>query len=252
MESCRTPAVVIEVRTYGESDKIVTFYSLNRGRMSGIAKGAQRSLKRFLNKLEMFSQLEILYTNSRSSSLVMIDQAELIQPLPLIRADYARYTAAALICGLTLHWTRENDPDPEIFELLVWALGNLEDPKRPAVWGAILFQIKMLTLLGYKPDLNGCIECGAMTRENAPFRFSTTRNGMVCSKCHKIEDHDTPGLPFSLDTAAFLQKAQEMPLDRLTRLHFTPKVVKEAIAILKNYGASILQRDIAAWDFLVK
>ena len=251
MEPCRTPAVVIGVRTYGESDKIVTFYSLNRGRMSGIAKGAQRSLKRFLNKLELFTQLDIIYTNSRSSSLVMIDQAELVDPLPLIRSNYERYTAAALISELTLHWTRENDPDPEMFELLVWALKNLEDQKRPAVWSAILFQIKMLTLLGYKPDLTGCIECGAIIRENAPFRFSTARNGMLCGKCSKI-DRIHPGLPFSLNTAAFLLKAQEMPLDKITRLHFTPTVVNEAIAILKIYGASILQRDISAWDFLVR
>ena len=251
MEPCRTPAVVIGVRAYGESDKIVTFYSLNRGRMSGIAKGAQRSLKRFLNKLELFTQLDIIYTNSRSSSLVMIDQAEMVDPLPLIRSNYERYTAAALISELTLHWTRENDPDPKMFELLVWALKNLEDKKRPAAWGAILYQIKMLTLLGYKPDLTGCIECGTITQENAPFRFSTARNGMLCSKCSKI-DHTHPGLPFSLNTAAFLQKAQEMPLDKLTRLHFTPTVVNEAIAILKIYGASILQRDISAWDFLVR
>ena len=252
MEPCRTPAVVIGVRTYGEYDKIVTFYSLNRGRMSGIAKGAQRSLKRFLNKLELFTQLEIIYTNSRSSSLVMIDQAELIDPLPLIRANYERYTAAALICELTLHWTRENDPDPGIFELLIWALGNLEDMNRPASWGVIIFQIKMLTLLGYKPELSGCTECGAINRESAPFRFSTTRNGMVCNKCRRSDGQGPPGLPFSLDTAAFLLKAQEMPLDKIKRLHFTPKVVKEAIAILKIYGTSILQRDITAWDFLVK
>jgi DNA repair protein RecO (recombination protein O) len=220
--------------------------------MSGIAKGAQRSLKRFLNRLELFTRLEIIYTNSRSSSLVMIDQAELIDPHPQIRADYERYTAAALICELTLHWTRENDPDPAIFDLLAWALKNLEDLKRPASWGVILFQIKMLTLLGYKPDLSGCSECGTVNKGSAPFRFSKVRNGMICNKCSKSAGPDLSGLPFSIDTTAFLQKAQEMPLDKLNRLHFTPKVVREAIAILKIYGTSILQRDITAWDFLVK
>lgn len=252
MESDRTPAVVIEIRTYGESDKIVTLYSKSRGRMSGIAKGAQRSLKRFVNKLELFSELEILFTDSRSSSLVRLDQAELINPFPLIRDNYERYTAAALICELLLQWTRENDPDQQLFELLTWSLGNLENLKRPAAWGAIFFNIKLLTLLGYQPYLDGCTACGILSPENTPYRFNISQNGLLCHKCAKREGKLLqPGLNISLSTARFLQKAQELPLEKLDRLHFTPAAVKESVAILKIYGNSILQKDITAWDFLV-
>ncbi|MEN8136286.1 MAG: DNA repair protein RecO [Thermodesulfobacteriota bacterium] len=254
MKSGRTPTVVLQVRTYGESDKIVTFYSKARGRMSGIAKGAKRSLKRFVNKLELFSQLELLYTDSRNSSLVMIDQAELVNPFPVIRGNYDRFTAAALICELILHWTRENDPDDRIFGLLIWALTSLEDLKRPAAWIVILFYIKLLTLLGYKPDLEGCTECGTLAHQDGPFRFNPARNGLICRTCAKSTSNlgQAPGLNFSISTARFLNKAQEMPLDKLARLRFTPAVVKEATAMLKNYGGSILQRDISSWDFLVK
>ena len=252
MESDRTPAVVIEIRTYGESDKIVTFYSKNRGRMSGIAKGAQRSLKRFVNKLELFSELEILFTDSRRSSLVRLDQAELLNPFPLIRGNYDRYTAATLICELLLQWTRENDPDHRLFELLTWSLGSLENLKRPAVWGAIFFNIKLLTLLGYQPYLDGCTNCGVLSPQNTPYRFNITQSGLLCHKCGKREGKLLqPGLNISLSTARFLQKAQELPLGKLDRLHFTPAAVKESVAILKSYGNSILQRDITAWEFLV-
>lgn len=254
MNSGRTPTVVLEVRTYGESDKIVTFYSKAQGRMSGIAKGAQRSLKRFVNKLELFTHLEILYTDSRSSSLVRIDQAELINPFPIIRSNYDRFTAAALICELILHWTRENDPDDRIFELLLWALASLEDLKRPASWVVILFNIKLLTLLGYQPDLEGCTECGTLTPQAGPYRFNPARNGLTCHPCGKSASNlgYPPGLKFSISTARFLHKAQEMPLDKLARLRFSPLVVKEALLMLENYGSSILHRDISSWDFLVK
>lgn len=254
MKSGRTPTVVIQVRTYGESDKIVTFYSMTKGRMSGIAKGAQRSLKRFVNKLELFTHLEILYTNSHSSSLVRIDQAELINPFPIIRSNYERFAAAALICELILHWTRENDPDEHIFELLIWSLASLENLKRPAAWTVILFNIKLLTLLGYQPDLAGCIDCGTLTQQNGPYRFNTARNGLVCRPCTVSASNlsQSPGLTFSITTARFLNKAQEMPLDKVARLHFSPAVVKEALAMLKKYNDSILQRDISSWNFLRK
>ena len=222
--------------------------------MSGIAKGAQRSLKRFVNKLELFTELEILFTLSHSSSLVRIDQAELINPFPIIRNNYDRFTAAALICELILYWTRENDPDERIFELLIWSLSNLENLKRPASWTVILFNIRLLTLLGYKPDLDGCAECNTLTPENDPYRFYPTRNGMICRRCSKSAENSyySTGLSFSITTARFLNKAQEMPLDKLDRLRFSPGVVNESIAMLKNYGCSILQKDISSWDFIVK
>ena len=91
MESVRTPAIVLQIKRYGESDKIVTFYTKKRGKMSGIAKGASRSLKRFLNKLELFSELEIHFVDSRISSLVRIEQAELIKPFPAAGKGHAEH-----------------------------------------------------------------------------------------------------------------------------------------------------------------
>ena len=133
MEPVRALAFVIDVKNYGESDKIVTFFTENRGRLSGIAKGAKKSFKRFLNKLELFTLLDIQITDSRSSTLVMINGAELINSFPTLRENYGLYTAATLVSELTLHWTRENDPDPSVFLLLDWTFNKLTDhPSTPA------------------------------------------------------------------------------------------------------------------------
>lgn len=47
-------ALVLHCRDHGESDKIITLLTKNAGKFSGIAKGANRSKKRFVNKLELF------------------------------------------------------------------------------------------------------------------------------------------------------------------------------------------------------
>ena len=54
-----TEAIVLDCRDHGESDKIVTFFCLDAGRLAGIAKGANRSKRRFVNKLELFSSLQL-------------------------------------------------------------------------------------------------------------------------------------------------------------------------------------------------
>ena len=52
--SHKTEAIVLRCLDYGESDRIVTFYTRDYGKLRGIAKGARRSRKRFANALELF------------------------------------------------------------------------------------------------------------------------------------------------------------------------------------------------------
>ncbi len=56
-----SPAVVLNCYDHGESDKIVTLFCQNIGLITGIAKGANRSTKRFVNKLELFTLLHVYY-----------------------------------------------------------------------------------------------------------------------------------------------------------------------------------------------
>ena len=54
-----TPAVVVRARVFGESDKIVTFLTRDLGKVTGIAKGAKRSKRRFVNVLEPFTHVSL-------------------------------------------------------------------------------------------------------------------------------------------------------------------------------------------------
>jgi len=244
-----TLAVVIKLADHGESDKIVTFYCPVLGKLTGIAKGAKRSKKRFLNKLELFSQLEIDYAPNRRSRLVRIDQAELINPFPTLRASYSRFAAASLLSELMYFWTRENDGDQELFNLFLWALESLDQHER---WleTVILFQAKFFTLLGYQPQLTCCMECGTTAANRAPYRFSHSQGGLVCKQCNRETGASSTTL--SLGTTHLLSKAQDLPNHKLARLRFSQHSAKEALVFFRRYGSFLLQRDLQSWKYLTE
>jgi DNA repair protein RecO (recombination protein O) len=245
--SGETPAVVLKVTDHGESDKIVTFYCPVLGKQTGIAKGAKRSKKRFVNKLEIFSLLDLQYAPSNRSSLFRIDQAEILHSFPFLRRNYQAYAAAVLLCELILNWTRENDGDSELFGLLVWALDKL-DRQQPVSEILILFQIRMFGLLGYRPQLAGCLECGGMDGAGTPYRFSAGRSGLICAKCNSRPPLTGTRLPpLSLNTVKLLLKAQDLPRQKLLRLRFSPAATGESLAMLRQYGSYLLQREIHSW-----
>lgn len=241
----RTAAVVLAVRDHGESDKIVTFLCPHQGKFTCIAKGAKRSKRRFVNKLEMFSLLEIIYDDRFRGTLAQVSEAELIDSFITLRTEFDRYVSATLIIELTLLWTRENDGDEEIFPLLVWFLDHLNQGMNP-VWAAILFQGKLFSIMGYRPHLTGCLECGRNDGRGNPYRFSPPRGGILCCGCGS----SASPVPVSLGTVRLLETAIEMPLNRISRLRFSPSSLREALAVFRQYGQYLLQREVHSWGAL--
>ncbi len=243
-------AVVLRVNDLGEADKIVTFYGEHAGRVAGIAKGAKKSKKRFSNKLEIFSLLDIQYVERDRTGLVRIAEAELLEPFTGLRENYDRYVSAALACELIQYWSRDYDPDRNIFNLLLWTLESI-DSGQDAQAVQIFFQIKLYTLLGYRLHLSGCIKCGITEGDGKPYVFHPGRHGLLCRHCAP-STKSSEMVSLSLGTIKLLQHAQDLAMAKLERLRFSDASMKEALALFKAYGQYLLQREIKAWEFLEK
>jgi len=241
----RTPGVVIHLTDFNESDTIATLYSPGIGQWSGIAKGAKRSLKRFVNKLELFSLLDIEYSDRYS--LPLINQAELINSHLPLRQNYAAYTAATLVCELFRAWTHANDHDPELFSWLVWILDQLSRC-HGGMEPVALFLVKFYHRLGYQPNLTACSSCQRLDNGGSPFQFRASHGEILCRRCHPSR----PTVPLSISTVKLLGKAQTLPMDKLDRLRFTAESAREAIALFRAYDRTLLDRESPSWNFIAR
>jgi len=232
------------VNDYGESDKLVTFYSPDIGKATGIAKGAKRSKQRFVNKLEEFSLLQIIYRPARQDGLLFLSEAELTNAFLPLRRNYKCYVAAMLTGELVLKLTRERDPDPFIFSLLIWAMRALEKGRDPLRIAA-LFHLKILGAAGYQLGLDRCGCCKIPVKPDHDYTLHPASGMLVCNRCRR----DMPGSMFSLSvqTLKFLHNAQRLDLHHLGRLHLTSQAVNETLFILYRYTQHLLQQDINSW-----
>lgn len=245
MNSSRTRGLVLDVNDHSESDKIVTFYSPDLGKATGIAKGAKRSKKRFVNKLEEFTLLGILYTPPKQDCLLFIREAELENAFLSLRRNYKRYVAAAYIGELALRFTRELDADPAVFSLLLWAMQGLENNREPLETCA-LFQLRLLGAAGFQPVLDRCGLCAETIRPDRTYFLHTGGGSLTCGRCRGNMEGGTP--PITVQTLKFLQRAQSMELANLDRLRLTRQNASEALHILNKYTLHILQHEIHSWQ----
>jgi len=53
MPHLSSPAIMLRAIEHGDYDKIITFFTLKRGKISVIARGVKKSIKRFAGVLEL-------------------------------------------------------------------------------------------------------------------------------------------------------------------------------------------------------
>lgn len=243
-----TDAIVLNCAEHGESDVIVTLFCQDAGRLTAIAKGAKKSKKRFVNKLELFSFLHITYQQKANRSLAFLAEAELHTSFLHIRQDLELYSIASVIREFLLIGVRENEPDLHIFRLSLWALHSI-DQKQPPMTVLSLFLIRFFDYVGYRPDLQTCVHCGSLVTVQNRYHFDSTIGSIVCSTC---KPHLHKGLPLSHGTIKMLRSAQDQPLERLHRLKISGSILYEAISLLQSYGNQLFQRDIVSWKIVRK
>jgi DNA repair protein RecO (recombination protein O) len=243
-----TRAVVLREMDHGDSDKIITFYGLNSGRLTCIAKGAKRSKKRFVNKLELFTALDLTYV-SKGQSLSRLEHAETVALYPQLRSDSRRYLAACLIAELLLYWVKENDPDPKSFALVVTTFSRLarsSDLELPL----ILFFSHFLSNQGYRPVLDVCANCGKALSPKLRYTFQPARFGVTCEICAPMPPGSDKAL--SLASIKLLQHLQSLPDDRIERFHFNRQTRQQVFGVFRAYFVYLLQREIHSWSLVEK
>ena len=180
----RSAAVVIGSFPLGESDRIVTFFSRDLGRVRGVARAARRMRSRFGGSLELFTLGELVFFDTGRSDLVRIDHFDVTHPFAALRERLDTLGEAAWVVEIVARTTGERDRQPALYGLLVRALRALETTPRPARV-AVCFGVRCLDVLGHRPRLDRCVECG----RTYPFpRPALAEGGVVCDGCQSGAD----------------------------------------------------------------
>ncbi|PIE57129.1 MAG: DNA repair protein RecO [Desulfobulbus propionicus] len=247
MNQAVSHGLVLRVADHGESDKLATLFSPDLGRVSAIAKGAKRSKRRFVNKLEPFSLLEFTYKASRNSTLLLLNEAELEAAHLRLRQHYPAFLAASYLTELLLKYTRDADPEPLLFALSLWALQVLERGVPPLTI-LVLYHLRLLALVGYAPQIIACARCGQTVSKGGVFHMPSGRVDLLCEACSK--SRPGPGCAFLPGSLRFLADGLTLPLDRLDRLRLQDVETTTVLRALHRASQHLLQQDIHSWRAL--
>jgi DNA repair protein RecO (recombination protein O) len=188
MALVKEEAIILSTRPFGESDKIVRFFTLTSGKLSGIAKGAKKSRKRFMNTLEPFTQVRIEYFEKPTSSLVRVENADLGESNSGLEVSLKRVCAASFFTEFVDKLTKEKQRNEPLFHTLKKILDSLKLVEF-TVTDILYYELQMLRHLGYMLNLASCVHCGKALPDMEKLYFSKERGGTLCPGCSRSVPH---------------------------------------------------------------
>lgn len=243
----RDEAFVLKSLKYGESDKIVTFFSKNSGKIKGVAKGAARSRKRFGGALELLTEVNINYFEKEGRELVRIDHCDLICSHIKIQTQLKYYYALSYISEITDLFSRVNERD-ETFYRLIRALVNALEEGVALALCIRYFEVWTLKLQGILPALTQCIHCGSELSSRGGI-FIQASHDFVCLDCSK--QYDEKFMKLSKEMLFFIQTALKKNVKEIEPKELLKKSVNESLErFLSSIFLSFIEKPFLSYAYL--
>jgi len=246
MPLVKTSAITLKSRKWGDADRIVTCYTKHLGKIRAVARGARRLKSRTGAALEPLTLCELNLFEKSGDALYRVSQVDLVEPFIRFREDLTMMAAAARMANIVGAVTPDGDPDTHLFDTLEQGLRSLNISNDPGLT-ALLFQIRLLGLTGFRPQTDHCSACGKIRVIEEP-QFSPLSGGLVCMTCAALQR--VPCLPLSRGSLAFLQQALTLAPSMVTRLKAVGQVRYEVEDAIERYVTVVAGKRLPPVDFL--
>ena len=228
----------MRIREFGETDLLVTFFTAEKGQLKGVAKGARKSRKRFVNCLDVFSLVNLEYGLKREGGLYFLHSGRLLNGYGGLRKDFSCVAVASYMIELTEALFPPGVADTEMFDLLKASLETLARGGSGEKT-AVVFEARAMALGGYGINLEKCCMCKRPYAGQGMAVFKPELGAIACLNCARGSARSPLMGPESVKIFSMLQSG---PWETLWDVHLEETMIHEIRPVLKLHREYRLER----------
>jgi len=166
MAIVETEALILRTYNFGEADKIVVCLTQTSGLVRAVAKGCRKLKSRFGAALEPFTLAKINYYQKENRELVGLGGAEIIKSHFDLSGNAETLAGLAYMGDLVVDFAAPYEPNERLFRMVKACLEAICEPQTDLQTVLRYFEIWLLKLEGYLPDVRRCGDCQRTFDEN--------------------------------------------------------------------------------------
>ncbi len=241
--SFRVEAVVLRHNNWGEADRMLGLFTARWARSAPWPKASGGCARA---RQATWSRSPASACSWRTGrDILIVTQAETVNPFLPLREDLALVGCASYVIELLDRFTYEEGENPSLYRLLVDTLARLAEAQPP---DRVLryYEIRLLDLLGFRPQLLTCARCGKDIQPEDQY-FSAEHGGVLCPACGR----GIPGVrPVSMQALKFLRHYQRSSYNESARAQIPAPIYQEMEALMQYYLTYILERGLNTPAFM--
>ncbi len=182
-ETFQTKAIILDSKPFREYDAIVSVFCVNKGRLELVARGVKKPSSKLAGHIEPITLSNIMIARGRRYDYLAaaINENSFID----IKNDFDKINTAGQAIGVFKKLVKENEKDEKLFNLLYDFLAALNNYQSSIINYQLFFYffiLKLLSQLGYKPELYNCVICKNKITPNNN-KFDLDKGGAACGGC---------------------------------------------------------------------
>ncbi len=196
--STSVEGIVLKNFNYGEHHKILKVLTREQGLIGIFVQNANRTnnKKSALVQPVTCAHFNLKTSSSATSDLYYLYQGEVVDHYLNVKVDFDAMLSVYLIIEIILKGLKQEEQQAAsyAYQLLKTSLELADKGVSPQLL-AIVFQLKMLRVLGIEPQLNCCTSCG---RTQEIVALSVRAGGLMCQFCMDVNEPiliDAPLIP---------------------------------------------------------
>lgn len=232
----KATALVLRTVDFSETSLVLTLFTREFGKISGLAKGGRRLKGPFESALDLLAICRIVFLRKSSEALDLLTEAKLLRRFRPAGRNLASLYAGYYVAELLNELTTDYDPHPELFDLADETLVGLSAGES-VMHRVLRFELGALRELGHLPLLDACADCGREVPLTGRVAFGQLQGGILCDRCRGGKRQVAVVGAGAIRAMADLANA-----DRLTwrRLEIDSRTQGEIRGLMNYYLSSLL------------
>lgn len=232
----KTEGIVLGEMKYKESSKIIKVYTKKLGKISVMAQGAYKPKSQLISTTQPFSYSE--FNLKKGRNFYYISNADLINSFYSIRDNMERIVYGFYILELIEKSTPEEEENQKLFLMLEKGLKVLSLLENDYLKFIVAYELKFVSFLGYRPNVNNCVVCeGELTED---IKFSKDLGGALCSNCFS---YDLFSKNINREFLRGLNRLLYSPLDELEDINISKDILMRLHNIIVEYTLFNIERN---------
>ncbi|MCK5123022.1 MAG: DNA repair protein RecO [Candidatus Pacebacteria bacterium] len=195
MSTYKTEGIIIKRNNFLEASLILDIWTKDYGKVEAVARSARKAKGKLKGHLELFLDTELILAHGKN--IDTITSSLTINSFSNLRNNLEFSFGGYYILELVDRMTIEGHQDERVFCLLKEVLLFLDVGTRQCLvptaiaMTTLLFQINLLNLTGFSPELNKCVLCGKPIKAGKN-HFSFSMGGIVGQECILQKEAERP------------------------------------------------------------